>query len=67
MSIQRIINDIIRKEGGYVNHPDDKGGSTNYGITLKLYQRYNPFAMISDLQKMSEAEFSFIESDLHLY
>lgn len=36
MSIkQEIIDDIIRKEGGYVNDPSDSGGATNWGITEK--------------------------------
>ena len=32
----QIIDDIIAKEGGYVNHPSDKGGETNYGITVAV-------------------------------
>lgn len=30
---ERIINEIIRVEGGYVNDPADSGGETNFGIT----------------------------------
>ena len=30
-----IIEEILRREGGYVDHPADKGGPTNFGITLK--------------------------------
>ena len=30
-----VIQDIIKREGGYVDHPNDKGGPTKYGITLK--------------------------------
>jgi lysozyme family protein len=26
---------VLRHEGGYVNHPGDKGGETNYGVTRK--------------------------------
>lgn len=29
-----LIENIIRREGGYVNHPADRGGPTNYGITI---------------------------------
>lgn len=30
----QLIDDILRREGGYVNNPADPGGPTNYGITL---------------------------------
>lgn len=33
MSIEKIIEDIIKVEGGYTNHPSDRGGPTRYGIT----------------------------------
>lgn len=30
---EQIIDDIIKTEGGYVDHPADRGGPTNFGIT----------------------------------
>ena len=33
---ERIINEIIRVEGGYVNDPKDSGGETNFGITVAV-------------------------------
>jgi lysozyme family protein len=33
MRVDNVIDDIIRREGGYVNHPDDRGGPTKFGIT----------------------------------
>jgi lysozyme family protein len=30
-----IFKEIITREGGYVNHPDDKGGATCWGIAKK--------------------------------
>ena len=34
--IARTIDAILRAEGGYVNDPADKGGETNYGITVAV-------------------------------
>ncbi len=34
--IARTIDAILRAEGGYVNDPQDKGGETNYGITVAV-------------------------------
>lgn len=33
-SIRRVAEEIVLREGGYVNDPDDPGGATNLGITL---------------------------------
>ena len=27
------IKQVVEREGGYVNHQDDKGGATNFGVT----------------------------------
>lgn len=31
------IKVVLAHEGGYVNHPNDPGGETNYGITKRTY------------------------------
>lgn len=33
-SVESIAADIVRREGGFVNDPDDPGGATNHGVTL---------------------------------
>ena len=37
---QRVIDQIIKVEGGYVNDPSDSGGETNYGITKHVARKY---------------------------
>lgn len=39
-SFDRPFNHIIITEGGYVDHPLDRGGPTKYGITLGAYEGY---------------------------
>lgn len=29
---------ILKNEGGFVNHPSDPGGATNYGVTKKVWE-----------------------------
>ena len=33
-SVRSIADEIIRREGGFVNDPDDPGGPTQFGVTL---------------------------------
>ncbi len=33
MNIDQLIDDVIGREGGYADHPADKGGPTKWGIT----------------------------------
>lgn len=36
----RLLEEIIAREGGYVNDPTDRGGETMYGVTLKTARQY---------------------------
>lgn len=35
MTFEQAFERLIGQEGGYVNHPDDPGGETNWGITKR--------------------------------
>lgn len=35
-TVKQIADEIIKREGGYVNDPDDPGGATNLGVTIGI-------------------------------
>lgn len=37
---QYALTQLLKDEGGYTNNPNDKGGPTNYGITIADYRKY---------------------------
>lgn len=38
-SVQDIAEEIVAREGGYVNDPDDPGGATQFGVTIHTMRR----------------------------
>ncbi len=68
--ISFLASKIIKWEGGFVNHPNDKGGATNIGITLKTYTYYRnlkgiPKPSVSDLKNISFEEWIDILKTLY--
>lgn len=39
--LTHLIDELIEREGGFVDHSDDKGGATMYGITEKVARLHN--------------------------
>lgn len=38
-TVRQIAEDIVGREGGFVNDPDDPGGATNHGVTIHTLRR----------------------------
>ena len=56
---EKIIKNIIRREGGFVNHPADKGGATKYGITqatLGSWRGLKRNATVAEVQSLLQSE-----------
>lgn len=57
MSPESIIDDVLRREGGYIDHPADRGGPTNYGITLKTLADWRGRPVTADdVKKLAQVE-----------
>lgn len=57
MTVDELLDAVIRREGGYVNHPADRGGPTKYGITQGTLAAWlkRPVT-IAEVQGMTEAQ-----------
>ena len=48
---------VLRHEGGYSNHPADKGGPTMKGVTLATYRAFvKKNGTVADLKKITVEE-----------
>lgn len=57
MNTNRFITGIIQREGGYVNHPADKGGPTNFGITQMTLSEFRKRPVTAeDVRNMERSE-----------
>lgn len=53
MTKDDIFNAILGREGGYVNHPADKGGPTNWGVTQQVARAHG---YRGDMRELTRAQ-----------
>lgn len=51
-----FIERILKSEGGYVNHPADPGGATNWGITERVARKWGYKGHMRDLPRATAIE-----------
>lgn len=54
--IEDMTAEIVRREGGFVNDPDDPGGATNFGVTIHTLRALRGTATAADVKALTEAE-----------
>jgi lysozyme family protein len=54
---QTWLEAVLKSEGGYVNHPQDKGGPSNYGVTIRTLSDWRgDDCSIEDVTQLGEPE-----------
>jgi lysozyme family protein len=63
----KILSFILAREGGYSNHPDDKGGETNMGITKATLAAAYAQGLVkhNDVKKLTRDEASAIYAAMY--
>jgi len=51
MNITDLIDRLIAREGGYVDHPADRGGATRWGITVAVARANGYHGPIADMPR----------------
>lgn len=56
-TVDEVISEILSKEGGFVHHPDDRGGATKYGITQKTLSEHRRYPVtVEEVRDLMEEE-----------
>lgn len=59
--VEKFSPTLAKLEGGYVNHPLDKGGPTNMGVILTTFQAfYGKNKTADDLKNITTAQYNHI-------
>lgn len=66
--IDKIVSEVVDREGGYVDNPADTGGPTNFGITQATLAAWRGVIVTpSDVQAMPRSEAEAIYKDRYYH
>lgn len=66
MTIDTMLDEVIRREGGFSHLPQDNGGATKFGITQKTLAFYRKAAVtVDDVKNLTESEAKAIYANLY--
>lgn len=52
-AFELAISVVLDHEGGFADDPDDPGGATKFGISLRFYKTIKPNATIDDIRNLT--------------
>ena len=61
-TVREIAEEIVAREGGFVNDPDDPGGATNFGVTIHTMRALgldldrDGWITVADVRRLSRAQ-----------
>ena len=55
MDIDQLLDELLEREGDYVNHPADRGGPTRYGITEAVARAHGYSGAMAELPREEAA------------
>ncbi|MHA2337481.1 MAG: glycoside hydrolase family 108 protein [Candidatus Hodarchaeales archaeon] len=58
-TFEKAVTLVLRREGGYVNHPSDPGGATNFGISQRWVNSMGFALDIKDISRDQAVEYYF--------
>jgi lysozyme family protein len=61
-NVDELIDEVIEREGGYVNHPADRGGATNWGVTEAVARRQG---YVGDMRALPRSDAAAIYKRLY--
>lgn len=56
MSFETLVDPLIGREGGYSNHPADRGGPTRWGVTEAVARKYGYFGDMRELPRQTAVD-----------
>ena len=63
-TVDTLIEEVIDREGDYVNHPADRGGPTRWGITHAVARRHG---YLGDMRSFSRSEAARIYKQIYWF
>lgn len=62
IDIDNLIEEVIEREGGYIDHPADRGGPTRWGITESVARRQG---YVGEMRSLPQSDAAAIYRNLY--